>query len=136
MSWILVERESYVRMCDGNNVSDEVREYIKAWAPTFQNIYELSRQKKIYWSPHNIFEIWSVGIPNPNANKGKSGGFRLILFLDLTGKTINLDFIEPRDELGFKKEGPKKKSKYQEYIVALKSALNEKDSRASNGKTN
>lgn len=136
MSWILVEREMYVRMCDENAVSDEVREQVRAWAPTFQHAYQLSRQKKIYWSPHNIFEVWSVGIPNPDANKGKSGGFRLVLFLDLMGKTINLDFIERRDELGFKNEGSKKKDKYHSYIESLKAALAAKDSQIANGKLN
>jgi hypothetical protein len=135
MNWILVERETYVRMCDENCISDEVREQVRAWAPTFQNTYQLARQKKVYWSPRNTFEIWSVGIPNPDANKGKSGGFRVVLFLDLVGRTINLDFIEPRDEIGYKQEAPKKKDKYQRYVEALKNALTEKDSQIANGKS-
>src|SRR5260370_14497638 len=114
--WIVVEREQYIRSCGECDVPDSVREQIKSWAPDFSNNYELPRQKKIYWTTVHRFEIWSVGIPNPEANKGKSGGFRLILFLDLTERTINLEFIEERDNLGYKDEGHRKKYKYNAFV--------------------
>jgi mRNA-degrading endonuclease RelE of RelBE toxin-antitoxin system len=127
MAWTLVEREQYVRLCDEGNISEEVREQIRAWAPTLQNNHELPRQKKIFWTARHRFEVWSVGIPNPDANKGKSGGYRLILFLDLNEETINLDFIETRKELGYKEEGHRKKDGYNAYITSLKEALSKKE---------
>jgi hypothetical protein len=127
MSWILVEREMFVRMCDDCEISDLVREQIKLWAPTFQNTYQLSRQKKVFWTTNNRFEIWVVRLPNPEANKGKRGGFRLVLFLDLNERTINLEYIEERDEMGFKDEGVKKKNKYSAFIEDLKEFLTKKD---------
>ena len=127
MAWVHVEREDFVRMCDKLGVSDTVREYIKSWAPTFQNKFELPRQKLIFRSPKNRYEAWAVGIPNPDANKGKSGGYRLVHFLDLVGCTINLDFIEERKNLGFKDEGRRKKDKYSDYIYELKEFLKKQD---------
>lgn len=127
MTWIYVEREQFVRMCEKVDVSLEVREAIKLWAPTVSNKYETLRSKLVYRSPKNRFEAWSAGIPNPDSNKGKSGGYRIVYFLDLTGRTINLDFIEERKELGFQKEGHRKKDKYNGYIVALKGLLKKSD---------
>ena len=127
MAWIYVEREQFVRMCERVDVSLEVRDAIKLWAPTVSNKYETPRSKLIYHSPKNRFEVWSAGIPNPDSNKGKSGGYRVVYFLDLAGYTINLDFIEKRKELGFQKEGHKKKDKYNSYIAELKKLLKKSD---------
>ncbi|MEK7140893.1 MAG: hypothetical protein AAB815_03870, partial [Patescibacteria group bacterium] len=99
MAWVYVEREQFVRMCEKVEVSSETREAIRAWAPTVSNKYETSRSKTVYRSPKNRYEIWAAGIPNPESNKGKSGGYRVVYFLDLVGCTINLDFIEERKEL-------------------------------------
>jgi len=114
-------------MVEKNNVSTKVREAIKLWAPSVSNKYETSRSKMIFRSPKNRYEVWAVGIPNPEINKGKSGGYRIIYFLDLVGGTINLDFIEDRKELGFREEGQKKKNQYNDYIQQLKEYLKKLD---------
>ncbi|MCX6702663.1 MAG: hypothetical protein NTW60_02250 [Candidatus Wolfebacteria bacterium] len=126
MSWIYVEREQFVRMCEKLCISVTVREAIKSWAPTVSR-FELSRQKLVYRSPKNRYEAWAAGIPNPDSNKGKSGGYRVIYFLDIKECTINLDFIEDRKELGFKGEGQRKKGKYQNYVDELKEYLKKLD---------
>jgi len=107
-------------------VSKTVREAIKLWAPTVSR-FELSRQKLVYRSPKNRYEAWAAGIPNPDSNRGKSGGHRVVYFLDLTEGTINLDFIEKRKELGFRNEGHRKKDRYNDYIAALKEYLKKLD---------
>ncbi len=127
MAWVCVEREQFVRMCDKGNVSLKVREAIKLWAPTVGR-FEFPRQKLVYRSPQNHYEAWAAGIPNPDSNKGKSGGYRVIYFLDIAGGTINLDFIEERKELGFLKEGHRKKDRYNDYIYGLKEYLKKLDS--------
>ncbi len=127
MSWVYVEREQFVRMCEKVGVSTVVRDAIKLWAPTV-NRFELSRQRLIYQSPKNRYEAWAAGIPNPESNRGKSGGYRVIYFLDITGRTINLDFIEKRKELGFRDEGHRKKDRYNNYIRELKEYLKKLDS--------
>ena len=126
MSWVYVEREQFVRMCEKTEVSVEVREAIKSWAPTVTR-QQIPRQKLVYRSPKNRYEAWAAGIPNPDSNKGKSGGYRLIYFLDLIENTINLDFIEERKELGFRDEGHRKKDRYNDYIRELKDYLKKLD---------
>lgn len=126
MSWVYVEREQFIRMCEKVGVSATVHEAIKLWAPTVSR-FELSRQKLVYRSPKNRYEAWAAGIPNPDSNKGKSGGYRVVYFLDLTEETINLDFIEERKELGFRDEGHRKKYRYNGYISPLKEYLKKLD---------
>lgn len=126
MSWVYVERENFVRMCEKVGLSAIVREAIASWAQTV-NRFELSRQKLIYRSPKNHYEAWAAGIPNPDSNKGKSGGYRVVYFLDLLECTINLDFIEERKELGFRDEGHRKKDRYNDYIRELKEELKRRD---------
>ena len=126
MAWVYVEREQFIRMCEKIGVSTTVRDAIKLWAPTVSR-FELSRQKLVYRSPKNRYEAWAVGIPNPDSNKGKSGGYRVVYFLDVTEGTINLDFIAERKELGFLDEGHRKKDDYNEYVAALKEYLKKLD---------
>lgn len=114
-------------MCEKSRVSPTVRDAIKLWAPTVSR-FELSRQKLVYRSPHNRFEAWAVGIPNPASNRGKSGGYRVAYFLDIREGTINLDFMEERKNLGFKGEGHHRKDRYQRYIAELKAYLKRLDS--------
>ena len=127
MSWVYVEREEFVRMCEKSRVSDQVREAIKLWAPTVSNKYETSRSKLVFRSPKNRYEAWTAGLPNPESNKGKSGGYRVVYFLDLVECTINLDFIEERKELGFRDEGRNRKNRYNDYVQELKDYLKKRD---------
>jgi len=126
MSWVYVEREQFVRMCEKVGISTTVRDAIKVWAPTVSR-FELSRQKLVYRSPKNRYEAWAAGIPNPESNRGKSGGYRVIYFLDTMECTINLDFIEERKELGFRDEGRRKKDRYNGYVRGLKEYLKKMD---------
>ena len=123
MAWIYVEREQFVRMLERGNVPLKVQEAIRSWAPSVSNKYETSRSKLVYRSVNNRYEVWAAGIPNPDSNTGKSGGYRVIYFLDLVECIINLDFIEERKELGFRDEGHRRKEKYNNYIREIKEYL-------------
>ena len=114
-------------MCEKGGISSEVQDAIQSWAPSVSNKYETARSKLVYRSPKNRYEAWAAGIPNPDSNKGKSGGYRIVYFLDLVGCTINLDFIENRKELGFRNEGHRKKDRYNKYINSLKEYLKKLD---------
>lgn len=127
MTWVYVEREQFIRMCERIGVSELVREAIKSWAPTVSNKYETPRQKLLYRSSKNRYEVWAVGVPNPESKRGKSGGYRVVYFLNLIESTINLDFIEERKNLGFKDEGHLKKNRYNDYIRSLKEYLKKLD---------
>jgi mRNA-degrading endonuclease RelE of RelBE toxin-antitoxin system len=126
MSWIYVERENFVRMCEKIKISETVHNAIKLWAPTVGR-FEFSRQKLVYRSPKNRYEAWAAGLPNPDSNIGKSGGYRVVYFLDLNELTINIDFIAERKELGFHKEGQLRKKDYENYIADLKKELKKRD---------
>ncbi len=127
MAWVYVEREQFVRMCEKGCVSPTVREAIKLWAPSVSNKYETPRSKLVYRSPKNRYEAWAAGIPNPESNKGKSGGYRVVYFLNLPACSVNLDFIEERKELGFRDEGRRRKERYNAYISELKGHLKKLD---------
>jgi len=133
MAWVYVEREQFVRACEKLGVSEKVREAIRNWAPTVSNKNEIPSQKLVYRTPHNRYEAWNARIPNPDSNKGKRGGYRLVFFLDLTECSINLDLIEERDALGFGKERPKAKQKYNAYVAELKGYLDALEQEARNG---
>ena len=128
MAWVYVEREQFVRMCEKGGVSATVRDAIKLWAPSVSNKFETSRSKFVYRSPKNHYEAWAAGIPNPDSNRGKSGGYRIVYFLNLIECTVNLDFIEQRKNLGFRDEGRRRKERYNDYISELKEYLKELDS--------
>lgn len=115
-------------MCEKVGISATVRDAIKLWSPTISR-FELSRQKLVYRSPKNSYEAWAAGIPNPDSNKGKSGGYRIVYFLDITECTINLDFIEKRKKLGFHDESHRRKDRYNDYIREPKERGTEKAER-------
>ena len=122
MSWRYVERPSFIRCCEDRSISSEVRESIKFWAPTV-NRTPTPRLKIIYRTRDNRYEAWSARIPNPDSNKGTSGGYRLIYFLDVQEGTTNMVYIAERDEWGFKDESPKKKAEYTHLVQEIKELL-------------
>lgn len=105
---------------------EEVMDFINNWAQTVLRS-QVPRNKLYFRSPRNKFEIWVAGIPNMSANKGKSGGFRLVYFYVFHEDTedLYLDFIEYRNQIGFKKERPKEKEKFERYIRDLEKELME-----------
>ncbi len=98
--------------------------FIQEWATTVLR-EQVPRNKLCYRSPNNKFEIWVAGIPNISANKGKSGGFRLVYFYVFheDHEDLYLDFIEHRNKIGFKQERPKEKEKFEKHIRKLKNEL-------------
>ena len=82
-----------------------------------------NKQKIYFRSPGNLFEIWVARIPDPDSNKGSSGGFRPVYFLDIKEQTIHIDKIERRNAVGFKTEKTKEKQKFQNYLEDIKGYL-------------
>ena len=122
MSWVYIELPLFIRSCDKISISEQVRDSIKLWAPTVGRS-ETPRLKIVFRSPLNRYEAWNARIPDPRRNKGKSRGYRLMYYLDLKEGTINLLYIEERDELGFGKEGKRKKNSYNDLVRDLKEML-------------
>ena len=122
MSWVYIELPLYIRRCEKVSISEEVRDSIKLWAPTVGRS-ETPRLKLVFRSPLNRYEAWNARIPDPGSNRGKRSGYRLVYYLDLKENTINLLYIEERDELGFGKEGQRKKNAYNDLVRELKVML-------------
>ncbi|PIZ24774.1 hypothetical protein COY48_01070 [Candidatus Collierbacteria bacterium CG_4_10_14_0_8_um_filter_43_86] len=112
----------FIKSCEC--VGKETIEFIENWAQTVLR-QQVSRNKCYFVSPNCKFEIWVAGLPNIEANKGKSGGFRLVYFYVFhnDSQDLFLDFIEHRNQIGFGKERPKEKEKFEKYVRELKKEL-------------
>ena len=128
--WDYIETENFIISCEKNNISSKVKDSIKNWARTVRR-QVTSNNKKIYSHPQNIFEIWVAKIPNPDANKGKSGGYRLIYYIYIEEQKLFVDKIENRKNLDYKREKGKNQKKWNNHLVTLKKELLKK-----NGKKN
>jgi mRNA-degrading endonuclease RelE of RelBE toxin-antitoxin system len=120
--WNYNETPEYIRCCEELGISVEVKDAIKSWARTVGKV-TTNRQKLFHRSAHNIFEIWVARVPNPDANRGSSGGFRLVYFLNTKESGIYVDKIEHRADLGGKTERPRDQQRATAYLEELKEYL-------------
>ncbi len=120
--WNYNETPDFINSSEELCISDETRTLIKNWALSFGR-QTTERSKPYFFSPNNIFEIWVVRTPNPDIKKGTSGGFRLVLFTNLSDHSINLCKLELRNKLGGKKERPRDQQRQTTYLKELKKYL-------------
>jgi len=120
--WNYIETETFVRSCGECNVPQNVTDSMREWAKSVKR-QVTPRNKKFFLSPNNIFEIWIAGIGNPDANKGKSGGYRFIYHLLIKDKILFVDLIENRKNLDYKGSGGKNQKKWDCYLIELKKEL-------------
>ena len=123
--WDVIETENFVRSCEHNNISQTVKDSLKEWARSVRRQIT-PRNKRPFISPNNIFEIWMAGIGNPDANKGKSGGYRFIYYILISDKKLFVDLIEERNNLKYKGSNGKKQNKWDQHFVELKKELMKK----------
>lgn len=120
--WDYNETPDFIRSSEELNLSQKVRDSIKAWAVSVKR--QITNRSKLYFrSPNNIFEIWNARLPDPDSNKGTKGGFRLTYFFNLADNSINLGEMERRDKLGGRRERPRDHQKYENYLKELKKYL-------------
>jgi len=128
MDWAYVEKELFIRKSEKLGLSPQMKESIRSWAPTApQNRAETPRLKLVFRSPNNRYEAWCARLPNPEGKKGGSGGYRVLFYLDTSESTINLLYIDDRKEMGFKKEGHRKKDEYNDLVREVKEMLRKLD---------
>ena len=123
--WLYNKTSEFVKSCEDLQISDDVVLAIENWITSVGRM-ETGKQKVYFRSPHNIFEIWIARIPDPDSNKGSSGGFRLVYFLNIPDNSVFVDKLESRSAIGFKDERPRDKQKFQSYLADLKQYLLEK----------
>ena len=122
MSWNYNETPEFVDDAGELELSQEVRDALKSWAETVKPIAS-KRNRRCFMTPANRFSVWNAKIPDPDSNKGSSGGFRLVYFIDHKESLIYMDKIEKRAGLGFGDERPKDKRRYDSYLLGLEEAL-------------
>lgn len=120
--WVYGETSEYIKSSEKLGLSDEVRGAIKSWAQSVGRV-QTNKQKNYFKSEKGAFEIWSARIPDPDTNTGSSGGFRLIYFFNLKDCSVFVDRVEKRSKMGFKREHPREKQKFENYLLALKKYL-------------
>lgn len=120
--WQYNKTSEFIKCCEKLEISQEILDAIESWAVSVGRV-QTNKQKNYFRSPKNIFEIWVARIPDPDSNKGTSGGFRLIYFFNLNEKSIYVDCIERRQNLGSKTERPKDQQKFTNYLEELKNYL-------------
>lgn len=120
--WRFNKTPEHINCCEELKISQEISDAIESWATAVGRV-QTNRQKLFYRSAHNIFEIWVARIPNPDANRGNSGGFRLVYFLNLKEAAVYVDKIEHRADIGGRNERPKEQQRFTNYLEELKKYL-------------
>jgi mRNA-degrading endonuclease RelE of RelBE toxin-antitoxin system len=122
IDWDVIETENFVRSCEDNNVSQDVIDSLRIWAKSVRRQIT-PRNSRPFISPNNIFEIWMAGIGNPDANKGKSGGYRFMYYVLISDRKLFIDVIEDRKNLKFKGSCGKNQKKWDDHFIDLKKEL-------------
>lgn len=100
MAWTVSRSESFDKWWKKEKVADSNFKYYEAALAEFQNVP----------LPHNIqsqifqntsYECWITRQPDKARGVGKSGGFRVVLVLDLEEKRLILQGIFRRDHLSY-----------------------------------
>lgn len=120
--WQYNETATFVKSADELGLSQIVRDALKSWAVSVGRV-QTNKTKHFFRSPRNVFEIWTARVPDPDRNKGASGGFRLVYFFLIAESAIYLDRIEHRSDLGGRSEHPKSQREFTTYLNDLKSYL-------------
>lgn len=120
--WDVIETENFVRSCERNSISQDVINSLREWAKSTRRQIT-PRNCRPFVSPNNIFEIWMAGIGNPDANKGKSGGYRFIYYVIISEFKLFIDIIEERKNLKFKGSSGKNQKKWDDHFLELKKEL-------------
>jgi hypothetical protein len=122
MTWIVNKTAEFVSCAEDLALSELVLTSLDNWAVTVGKV-QTNKTKLYFRSPKNNFEIWTARIPDPDSNRGASGGFRLVYFFNNIDCSIHLDKIEKRANLGNKTEHPRDQQKHTAYLDSLKSFL-------------
>ena len=109
------------------NNAQKIRESIEIWAVNVKVVQtHTERTKRVYVSPCNPYQIWVASIGDPNARKGKSGGYRVLYILDVECHSIYITRLFPRNLLNcteIKGSSGKKQKQWDSYLEDLKKEL-------------
>ncbi|MDO8521120.1 MAG: hypothetical protein Q7S52_03320 [bacterium] len=118
MAWVIKRTESFDKWWKKEDVEDGNYKFHEKALQEFRNIP----------LPHNVqtnifknasFECWITRLPDKDRNKGKSGGFRVVLVLDIEDDVMLLQGIFRRDNLSFQGQGGKYDDAHKQLLKDL-----------------
>ena len=118
MSWVVQRTESFDKWWKKEGVEEGNYKYHAEALAEFQNV-TLPHTIQSCLFRNKSFEGWIARLPDKMRRKGKSGGFRVVLSLDLEEKVLLLQGIFRRDHLSFRGSGGKYDEAQQQLIKAL-----------------
>ncbi|MDO8552092.1 MAG: hypothetical protein Q7S01_01020 [bacterium] len=118
MAWRVERTASFDKWWKKESVDEGNYQYHERALEEFQNI-PLPHNVQTCFFRNSSFECWVTRLPDKVRKRGKSGGFRVILVLDLEEKTLLLQGIFRRDHLSYQGSGGKHDDAYNYLIKAL-----------------
>ncbi len=118
MTWRVERSESFSKWWAKEDVHDGNYPYHSRALEEFQNI-SLPHSVQVCLFRNSSFECWETRLPDKMRQQGKSGGFRVVLVLDLEEKMLMLQGIFRRAHLGWKGSSGKHDEAHASLIKAL-----------------
>jgi mRNA-degrading endonuclease RelE of RelBE toxin-antitoxin system len=118
MVWRVQRTDSFDKWWGKEQVADSNYGYHERALEEFQNI-PLPHNVQTCVFKNTSFECWVVRLPDKARRQGKSGGFRVVLVVDLEEKVLLLQGIFRRDHLAYHGSGGKHDDAYEMLIKAL-----------------
>lgn len=118
MAWKITRTESFDKWWKKENVDESNFKFHKKALEDFRNI-PLPHNVQTNIFKNSSFECWVTRLPDKARKRGKSGGFRVVLVLDLEDDEMLLQGIFRRDNLSFKGQGGKYDDAYEELVKNL-----------------
>ncbi len=124
MSWTVERSESFDKWWKKEKVADaNYKNYATALAE-FQNV-PLPHNVQVQIFSNTSYECWVTRQPDKARQVGRSGGFRVVLILDLEERRLILQGIFRRDHLSYADSSGKYDDAYDTLIADLASNFTE-----------
>ncbi len=118
MAWVITRTESFDKWWKKEGVDESNFKFHKKALEDFRNI-PLPHNVQVNIFKNSSFECWVTRLPDKARKQGKSGGFRVVLVLDLEDDEMLLQGIFRRDNLGYQGQGGKYDNAYDELVKSL-----------------
>ncbi|KKS37391.1 MAG: hypothetical protein UU98_C0014G0013 [Parcubacteria group bacterium GW2011_GWD2_42_14] len=120
ITWYVHRTEVFNKWWEKEGVNNENYVYHERALTQFQNIY-LPHNLQVCIFKNSSYECWVTRLPDKAGGKGKSGGFRVVLVLDLEEELLLLQGIFRRTHLQFNGNSGKYDKQYKALLKALAS---------------
>ena len=118
MSWSVERSESFNKWWKKEDVADSNYKSYEIALGEFQNT-SVPHDVQVRIFKNTSYECWVTRQPDKARKQGKSGGFRVVLILDLEEKRLILQGIFRRDHLSYKGSSGKHNQAYDTLIADL-----------------